>query len=238
MVLLNYPDSVYKERSKFMKCQNCGCELPNTAKFCSSCGCETMFVEAYTETVLNQKTGIKEQTENSKATANEESALIQQGTVPPNVPPLNPLQQSAQKKTKKSILAIALVSPIIIIAIFAIILSAVTKNVQINLYNKYSDIANENWCTIDTSGKWISIDTNPYNIDKDDFTYTDKRVILEATEKIKEINLDLGFTEALYQKMSSTTALQGTQYEENEKYKVSWSYHPDNGLEVMYEYRN
>lgn len=221
-----------------MKCQNCGCELPNGAKFCSSCGCKTMFVETYAETVRNQETVIGEQTKNLKTTANEEVVLIQQSTIPPNVPPLNPLQQNVSIKTKKTIPAIALVFPIVIIAIFAIIISAVTKNGKVNFYNKYSDIAHENWCTIDTSGKWISIDTNPYDIDTDDFTYTDKKVALDAAKKIKEINLDLGFTDALYKKMSSTTALQGKQSDENEKYKVTWSYHPDNGLEVMYEYRN
>ena len=35
--------------------------------------------------------------------------------------------------------------------------------------------------------------------------------------------------------MMKTTALMGRQSAETDKYKVSWTYHPDNGLEVTYE---
>ena len=34
--------------------------------------------------------------------------------------------------------------------------------------------------------------------------------------------------------MLKTNALMGRQTEENDKYKVAWSYHPDDGLEVTY----
>lgn len=32
-----------------------------------------------------------------------------------------------------------------------------------------------------------------------------------------------------------TNALMGRQREENDKYRVSWTYHPNRGLEVTYE---
>ena len=35
--------------------------------------------------------------------------------------------------------------------------------------------------------------------------------------------------------MMKTTALMGRQEEETKKYRVSWTYHPDRGLEVTYE---
>ncbi len=56
-----------------------------------------------------------------------------------------------------------------------------------------------------------------------------------ALEAIKYANEALGFNGSLYSKMMETSALMGRQYEENEKYKVSWRYHPDDGLEVTYE---
>ncbi len=56
-----------------------------------------------------------------------------------------------------------------------------------------------------------------------------------ALEAIKFANEKLGFNSYLYSKMLDTTALMGRQSEENDKYKVSWTYHPDAGLEVTYE---
>ncbi|MBE7031958.1 MAG: hypothetical protein E7401_03230 [Ruminococcaceae bacterium] len=52
---------------------------------------------------------------------------------------------------------------------------------------------------------------------------------------IFKMNLKLGFSEALKNKMSTTRAIDGTQNDENDKFKVSWTYHPDNGLQVIYE---
>lgn len=35
--------------------------------------------------------------------------------------------------------------------------------------------------------------------------------------------------------MLETSARMGRQREENDKYRVTWTYHPDEGLEVTYE---
>lgn len=56
-----------------------------------------------------------------------------------------------------------------------------------------------------------------------------------ALEAIKYANEALGFNGSVYSQMLKTTALMGRQSEENDKYKVSWTYHPDDGLEVTYE---
>lgn len=52
---------------------------------------------------------------------------------------------------------------------------------------------------------------------------------------IKYANDALGFNKSLYNQMVTTTALMGIQTAENEKYKVTWTYHPNRGLEVTYE---
>lgn len=57
----------------------------------------------------------------------------------------------------------------------------------------------------------------------------------DALKGIRLANEKLGFNDALYKKMLETTALMGRQIEENDHYRVSWSYHPDNGLKVTYE---
>jgi uncharacterized protein YjdB len=108
------------------------------------------------------------------------------------------------------------------------------KVVKPSFKNRYSDISLQSWCEISSDGSCMSIDTNPNDYDKKlYFLYSD--VFNAANSKIKEINTDLGFTDAVYEKMCKTTALQGRQTEENDKYRVSWTYHPDKGLEVMYE---
>lgn len=86
---------------------------------------------------------------------------------------------------------------------------------------------------------YLKIDTNPYDKAADELTYVElstfDQVQTDSLNGIKFVNERLGFTDALYSKMMDTTALMGVQTEENDKYRVSWTYHPDNGLEVMYE---
>ncbi len=74
---------------------------------------------------------------------------------------------------------------------------------------------------------YIKIDTNPYDIE--DF-YAE-----EASQLVADVNAALGFSESLYEKMNTTRALDGRQTDENDNFTVSWSYHPDNGLAVLYE---
>ena len=83
----------------------------------------------------------------------------------------------------------------------------------------YYEIASDN--------SYIIIDTNPYDID--DF------YVAEANQLIKDANVTLGFSEALYEKMGQTRSMDGRQTEENDNFAVSWTYHPDKGLNVMYE---
>lgn len=52
---------------------------------------------------------------------------------------------------------------------------------------------------------------------------------------VRYMNIELGFGEALNNKMSMTRAIDGMQSDENDKIKVSWNYHPDSGLSVIYE---
>ena len=54
-------------------------------------------------------------------------------------------------------------------------------------------------------------------------------------DAIRYANEALGFNGSVYSQMLETTAMMGRQTETNDKYKVSWTYHPDDGLEVTYE---
>ena len=76
---------------------------------------------------------------------------------------------------------------------------------------------------------YLYADTNPYDSEDafDEDTY----------QSIKAINEELGFSDAVFTKMGETRSIDGRQTESNDRYTVSWSYHPDYGLEVLYEER-
>ncbi len=69
-------------------------------------------------------------------------------------------------------------------------------------------------------------------------TITLKDVVYETMphsfEAIKLVNEELGFGSAVYEMMLRTSSSMGRQTQENDKYCVSWTYHPDRGLEIMY----
>ncbi len=77
-------------------------------------------------------------------------------------------------------------------------------------------------------GSYLTIDTNPLNI-KGSFIFKD-----DSLAKIKLTNASLGLPEWLYEEIVSTRAIDGRQKEAFDKVTVTWSYHPDHGLEVIY----
>ena len=88
------------------------------------------------------------------------------------------------------------------------------------------------------NGDYFTIDTYPdtyENIDDNMKALLLPDIQKNALEAIRYANEELGFNDSVYSKMMKTTALMGRQNEETDKYKVSWTYHPDNGLEVTYE---
>lgn len=130
-----------------------------------------------------------------------------------------------QKKSKKKIgiIAGAVSAIIIIIVIIVAISSAGAKNFN----DMYSDIADESWCEIASDGTWMKLDTNPYNLD--DYMNS------TAWYKIKSVLSDLGFPSSVSEEMNETRAMDGRQSASTDKYEVTWTYHPDNGLEAMFK---
>ena len=126
-------------------------------------------------------------------------------------------------KKKTPVIIAGIAGGVLILVILFIIFGGGTKDFN----DMFSDISGETWCDISEDGSWMTIDTNPGDI-------TDS-VDNSAYYEIQTINTELGFSGALFEKMGETRALDGRQTEENDKYRVSWSYHPDNGMEVLYE---
>ena len=109
------------------------------------------------------------------------------------------------------------------------------------LPSKFESVKNE--CVqiagqVSGSGDYFELDTYPdmyENMDETLVSILSANTQKKTLEAIRYANKELGFNGSVYSKMMETTALMGRQSEENDKYKVSWTYHPDDGLEVTYE---
>lgn len=87
---------------------------------------------------------------------------------------------------------------------------------------------------VGSDGSYLIIDTNPNDADPDS-VYYNSVIANHSLAGIKFVNKKLGFSSSVSQKMLATTALMGRQTDESKHFRVSWTYHPKSGLEVMYE---
>ena len=85
-----------------------------------------------------------------------------------------------------------------------------------------------------SDGSYLKIDTNPKNKDPDYWTSLESRKSKDSLSGIKWMNEKLGFSSSVYNDMLETNSLMGTQTASNDKYIVTWTYHPNKGLEVKY----
>lgn len=83
------------------------------------------------------------------------------------------------------------------------------------------------WCDLADDGSYLTIDTNPYD--------EDAYMSLDAYDMIMDINKELGFPESIGMRMGKTRSMDGIQNYDGEKVRAQWTYHPNDGLEVMYE---
>lgn len=198
------------------RCPNCQALLGDGQAFCSECGtqikrtCQRCGAELKEGQDFCTNCGQKVDV----AVHNDSNQAINQFNT--NV---------AERKNKGKIISIV-IGVFLIIVIVAVILFIKSGN-NINFEEKFADIRNEYWCEIATDNSYMKIDTNPFDID--DYFEAD------AWDAIEEVNTELGFSEALMTKMGETRSVDGRQEDENDKFRVSWTYHPDNGLEVIYE---
>lgn len=81
-----------------------------------------------------------------------------------------------------------------------------------------------------SDSSYISADTNPMDLD-DYFNMTYGNII-------ESLNIELGLPDYIWEEMLQTRAIDGRQKETFGNIEVSWSYHPDQGLEVLYKLKN
>ena len=166
------------------------------------------------------------------------------GNMSADIPNYNSSNINTKKNglSKKQIRIIAIVGAAVVVVIVAviIILTSVAKqnyfkSVKLKAHMEYPNAS----IKVGADGSYLSVDTNPSDQDADDLSLSERVTLLDVSNDsisaIEMINSELGLSDAVYQNMLKTTSLQGRQTAETTKYTVSWSYHPDNGLEVIYE---
>ena len=211
-----------------MFCTKCGFQMEDDAVFCPKCGASTGGAEV---PAPNPPVTASPAAEASAGPAVNGAA----GTAAAAKP--SPVGDLVQKLKKKPLVALCLAVVVVAVAVFAVkSLSGPSFSSIVNDMLAQYPYANN---AVAQDGSYLKIDTNPYDEDIDDLTYAQLSTFSETQEDslggIQYVNGRLGFTDAVYSRMMSTTALMGVQTAENEDYRVSWTYHPDNGLEVMYE---
>ena len=85
-----------------------------------------------------------------------------------------------------------------------------------------------------SDGSSLKIDTNPQDKDPDYWTSYDSKKSTDSLNGVKWMNEQLGFSSSVYEDMLETSSLMGKQTASNDKYTVTWTYHPNKGLEVTY----
>lgn len=97
------------------------------------------------------------------------------------------------------------------------------------LLDNYSETTVESCFTITADGQVVTADTNPN--DRDDYLYSGSVTVIQA------FNEQIGVPDSVWDDMLTTSYLDGEQSATvNEIIHITWTYHPDRGLEVTYSY--
>ena len=216
-----------KIEEKPMQCTKCGMDLLAGQKFCPKCGNKIQVMEHRTCVNCNSVIGANMKfCPNCGSTGDNNKFYVQQ-------------KKKLLPFYKKPIF---IIGAILIVVLLILLVSggggkekngenspklSETEKSAVALTEIYEEYCSGTWATIAADGSCLTIDTNPY--DKDDY------IDYEAYMAILSVNKELALPEALGQRMQSTSALDGRQEYDTEKYTISWKYHPDKGLEVIYE---
>ncbi len=208
-------------------CTKCGAEMLDEAVVCVKCG--------YQLNAENLSTENESMEEPENATTQNENDIID---TPKKIEKLMFWKWSKKKMIiASSILAIVILAGAISILKIndVLFLERVANEVR----KEYPDAHIS--CNVDT----LTMDTNPFTNSEEknlaaEFAMGLSRREGENLEQdtvfgVGMVNEKLGFPPSLYSKMIKTTPAMGLQTDENDKFYVSWSYHPNKGLEVKWE---
>lgn len=200
-------------------CPNCGKPLGDGQDFCPYCGTSKSNVK--TTNVCGKCGAQLQEGQEFCARCGQKVGLMVDQTVSEKIDQINAATE--KKKNKAIIPIVAGAAVVVIIIIFMLVKGSSGPNLE----KIYSEYCTSTFATVASDGSYLQIDTNP--LDLDDFTDWD------AVEAIESINNALEFPASVYQKMLETRSLDGRQSQTINDITVSWTYHPNSGLVVMYE---
>lgn len=124
---------------------------------------------------------------------------------------------------KSAIACLMLVSVFTLGVVYSNATAETTVEELKSVYDAHCDAE---WATLSSDGMSLQVDTNPSN--REDYTN------YKAYLAVSEINEALGLPDSVYSRMGSTSSMQGVQTAVSGNLTVSWTYHPDNGMEIIY----
>ncbi len=202
-------------------CPNCGTTLGDGQAFCPKCGTPKGGAK---KNVCGKCGAELQEGQEFCPKCGQKVGLGVEAGVSSAINQFNAGIQKNNESKKKKPLIIGIVAAVVAIIVIVMLASGGGKK---DFNKMYSDIADESWCTIASDGTWMKLDTNPYDIDDSHNS--------SAWYKIKSVLSDLGFSSSVSEEMNETTALMGKQSASTKGYEVTWSYHPDRGLEAMFK---
>jgi len=201
-------------------CSKCGAAIDEEDQFCQNCG---------------RKLDIHRQCENCGQMVEEDMqfcpncGLTLSGDTPKLEKTMKKLNSFAELLPAKKAKA-AIGAAILLVAIFVLI---ICLNGQVNFRRAYNKIGGESrygtWVKVGSDGKSLIIDTNPNDVEE----FYDE----DALVAVRKMNSALGLPDSLLSTMTDTCALDGRQTKTYDKITVSWTYHPNRGLKIIYEKR-
>lgn len=133
----------------------------------------------------------------------------------------------AKNKTK---IIVVLCTLLIIIATIFIIRG--NNKDKFDFRKEFPEYTGEEWCQFAEDGSWMRIDTNPND---EGITRSVVSLGLYLEFEIENINAKLGFPDSVNQKLYGTSYSDGLLEAETDKFKMSWRYSDQRGLELLYE---
>ncbi len=203
-----------------MFCPKCGSNVSDESTFCANCGSRidsASVVETESVETFNQN--------------------------PPEKPEPKALKFFKEKKKIWVPIVCATVAVIILIVVLVTTLSpdksrnddgtsnssnSSQSSSKPDFFDLYLEYCNYIWADYASDGSYLSIDTNPYDYDDSGMDYID------AYYAIENVNKALGLPQSVLREMEETTWSMGKQTKTYDQFTVSWTYHPDKGLEVLY----
>ncbi len=208
-------------------CKYCGADLKEGFAFCQICGkpvekytvCPNCGKEVPREYAFCPYCGISSSFVNLPAN----DVDVKESSYAGNVPATISNALTAKKRSKKAVVAISIFAVIAVVAIY-LLLIRINFHRVLDRVGAYED---GRYFTVASDGGYLKVDTNPNDISEGDSLY--------AASVIVELNKKLGVSEAITEKMNDTRAIDGRQNAETLRLRISWTYHPTQGLQIIYE---